>query len=211
MAVGMKALRRVSKTNKDKHIKQLARLEAKKVISSGENVEIKRHRFIHNAALVAGTSVYNNLLTANLQGDDDLNNHIGDRIKLTDVRINMCIAPSAANEIVRVLLFYWKPLNSTAPTDADILDDTTNSITMLLGEVDFDAKKSKNVFTVIYDRFLMVSSVEGPKTIAIRKKLNRNVQFDATTSNALGAPYLLLLSNSTPTIRAYSVVRYTDL
>lgn len=82
---------------------------------------------------------------------------------------------------------------------------------MLLGEVDYDAKASKNIFTILYDKLLMVSSVEGPKVLKIRKKVAHNCQFDATTSNCTGAPYLMLLSNSTPTVRAYSVIRYSDL
>lgn len=179
-----------------------------KAITSHE--EKKRHRFLTTAGLVNGTTVYHALMTNNIQGDDDLQNHLGDKLKISYLLLKGFIPAAPSGSAVRLIIFTWKLLSTTAPTDSVLFDDISTTNTRIWGAVNQDVKKSSKVFKVIYDRIYYPDSVRGTIPINIKKKLVSNVQFDAGTSNCWNMPHMLLLSNVNISPLLYCNITYTS-
>lgn len=144
-------------------------------------------------------------------GDDD---RIGDYIALQRLKVNMrCVISASSPDVFRVIIFRWKPNNTTPPPISEILysyvagSDYQNCMSQ------YNNKKAQ--YTILADKFLRASGNGDTAIHALRFNINlKNVKCEYRgTSDTTNCIYMLLLAEGTPT-NSYvynSVLQYKDV
>lgn len=192
--------------------KMIAKLVDDRILNN-KAVEVKRQRFADNTALTSGTMRFYNLLQSNTQGDDDLGNHIGDKITLKSIRIRGNLPPIGTSDIIRVIIFHWKLLSSTTPTELNLLDDTVSTQNKIFGDIAYDNTNSKKVFSILSDKVYTPSTATGQLRLDYKHNWasGYNIQFDAATATGYGFPFMAIISNGAHVPTFYSTIKYVDM
>lgn len=183
-----------------------------------KNVELKRNRVLINTVLVAGTTVYQNCLQALTVGTSDIGNRIGDRINMKRMLLNgRCYWSGAGVDSIRCIIFIWnEDIGASAPTDSQIFDDVLSSTTRVYGALNYDSRYPKGKrFKVLYDKHFTLStdnqSVSFNRTIQLRGAPAQTSAGASFTTNGMGIPHILYISNAPTNVINYCVTEFTDL
>lgn len=156
---------------------------------------------------------------------------IGDEIYLKSFEYKLMVqkdgASANASDVLRVIVFQWKP-NSTvlAPTAAQIL--LTDPITTAVNVRSYFQQDYKDQYRILSDRVWKMTGTYNVGTGAFNescnqyhhvrvplKKAHKSVQFTAATNAGANRLYILLIGNiasgsAPPTYQLVSHTRFTD-
>lgn len=154
------------------------------------------------------------------QGDTD-NARDGDALKLKSLMcvFNVNANTGAVRNIIRIIIFQWKPNDSTAPTAGQLL------LTGASGSVDTTSQYShdnRQLFNILSDWYFPVGgSTTVPDTVQVRtfkrkifgRKMRKNVQFSAAGTTGTNKLYILYIADTVannPVINGTFLTRFTD-
>lgn len=194
-----------------------APVSVKKYVKKAINRNIETKEHFENSGAVAGTFDRNGLLvnfmSNNIQGDAD-NNRNGDVIKLMRLKLNLRIVVSGTPpDVVRIIVFRWKPLNVTAPTYADILRDYTLGTDYQNAMSHYNNKKTQ--YQILYNKIINMTNTGDSGIFCMYKNFKLKgirAEFQGA-SNMTNGLYMILLSEGAPTNSyVYNVcVEYKDI
>lgn len=210
--------RRVRTRKGDRHIKAIARIEAKKAVA--KKVESKVFDYSVLAATVdwsASTTIFN--ITNGIVRGTGENDFIGDSLMPTHIRIKWACVCKDNTNLLRVVVIQNKaggvPLGAT-------LFQTSGSVNTPLSP--YDSSYSKT-YRVLFDEFYsMVGSVDDPPTmtgtsqitgdIRILSKKLRPISFNTAGAVTTGDIWLIFVSDSglpaNPIVQFFSRLYYKD-
>lgn len=157
------------------------------------------------------------------QGNGDTQRN-GDTIKCTSLQIsynirNPSVVAPGLEQVVRVIIFRWLPLDSTPPVLGDILN-VTGTLVSLYSQYNDDRREQ---FEILYDRSHKVTSEQlgasGIGSVVYQHyiKCNKKIEFNAGTTNGTSKIYMLYVGDQDPAIGAsralmsyYSNLRYSN-
>ncbi len=177
------------------------------------NVEYKHLDTTATATL--GTTMAINALCIPQQGDSN-SERIGNSIRMKSLlaRFHIGINASATASHVRVLIVLDKQCNGSVVTAAEILEDTSATVSIVSPyAIDYTKR-----FRVLYDRVFRLNQADQREIYKkVFMKLNYHQQFDASTGGVADLTnkclYLLRLSDestNTPNFQYYTRCRYID-
>lgn len=194
-----------------------APVSVKKYVKKAINRNIETKEHFENSGNIAGTFDRNgllvNLMSNNIQGDAD-NNRIGDIIKLMRLKLYLRIVVSGTPpDVVRIIVFRWKPMNTTAPTFADILRDYTAGADYQNAMSHYNNKKSQ--YKILYNRLIHMTNTGDSGIFTLTKNFDLKgirAEFQGA-SNMTNGLYMILLGEGAPT-NSYvynNCVEYKDI
>lgn len=213
------------KNQKNKFIKGVSTKQVstivKKTLLNNNVVELKKHRYQLNSNL-STTAQFYPLLNASAQGDSDLEQRIGNRIKLKSIRITGNLIQGDTYNIIRMVLFIWNDDNTSGknpPVDGNIFDDTSTVFGRQYGELaSASTNPSRKVIQVLGDKRVVLTATNNVKQFSFRKtfKIGKDVTFGSdSVSTGVGIPHLMIITDSSaithPAVNFYSVCHYNDI
>jgi len=208
-----------------KEVKQIARTEAKKVLS--DQTELKFHHVDIGPVRVGNSTSSTNdyLITQLAQGNTDSTRN-GDKIVLKKFHVAATLqAPdTAVDSAMRLIIFRSKQrYNATQPVAAwnDVINGNyTTTAQSVNAPRNMDTKAS---YTVLYDKVFTFrggtdSSATKPIQLDITHKMNSKINFEGASANyAEGHIYIMARSNNTnataadqPLLTFLATAFYTD-
>lgn len=144
----------------------------------------------------------------------DVNQRVGDSIKLQGIELNYGITASGADAFVRVLLVRDMENAGSTPTVANILEVNATAKTV------FSAKNflNRNRFSVLYDETTALTALSDTRcSYTVTIPIEKHVKYRGTTaaggSAAEGSIYWLAITDLTtlqPSIPVYMRMMFTD-
>lgn len=193
-----------------KRVNPAVKNEVKRQIKStlARQVELKEHvAATVNSVSTAGTI---NKLT---EIPCDPEHRIGEEINVRSLELHGNITYADATNFVRLIIFQWRPYDSTAPTVGDILGNASRWWDGYNGSTDQN-------YTILWDKTFCVADVHNP-ILAFKKKLYKRFASrleygdGQATLTGFHQLYAFIISDSSaashPTVNLYSRVLYKDM
>ena len=165
------------------------------------NIETKEH--YENSGAVASTFDRNglviNLMSNNAQGTAD-NNRIGDIIKLMRLKLKLRMVVSGTPpDVIRIIVFRWKPMNTTVPTTADILRDYVVGQDYQNAMSHYNNKKTQ--YVILLDKYFTMTNTGDSGIKIISKSINlKGIRAEFSgASNMTNSLYLMFVAEGVPT------------
>jgi len=184
-----------------------------------KQVETKYHLYSLSAGS-ATTSAALASMTAIPQGDTDITRD-GDRLYLKKVYIRGFIAVGDITNVVRMVVFQWKP--ATTPTASDVFLTGPSGSIDVFSHYSHDTRQQ---FKILHDRtFTMIGNGGAPEepytpvstrkfSMIISRKFNRQQQFIAGGTTGTNQLYVVYLSDSfaspNPAVTITAKTMFTD-
>lgn len=142
------------------------------------------------------------------QGNGDTQRN-GDTIKSTSLQIsynirNPAVVAPGLEQVVRVIIFRWLPIDTVAPVLGDIMNATGTAVSIFTQYND----DRRDQFEVLYDKSHKVTSEQlgasgiGSAVYQHYVKCNKKIEFNAGTTIGIGKIYMLYVSDMDPAIGA---------
>lgn len=182
-----------SKAFVGKVLKVVRRTQEKKYWPFNNNITVN----------TAGTLLH---LTNISQGDTDVTRD-GDMLRVNSIQITFSVNNADAYNILRFVVFQWKPASNgatTPPALGDIFLDTTNAV---ISPFNHDSRQN---YRILMDRRCVTDSVQYPVKIVkmfITRKFYRNIQYSSGTTVASNNIYCWAVSDSG--VSAHPAVTYS--
>ncbi len=173
-------------------------------------VNASREKKHHDEAIASTeintTGAIVDLLTV-AQGDSDLTRD-GDQLYLTNFSLKYYVnreANATGFDIVRVLLFQWKPRDDEdVPTLAKVISTSVPP----MGHYGMD---NKGRFKILYDKIHALGDADGAlssitRNVSISKALLKKVQFNAASTDGYNKVYIGFLGATATGVNASSIV-----
>lgn len=201
--------RKLAFRRKPKISKYVRAYVGKRILTSSE----VKHLYNYINTTSSTTFAYQALTDTALGTGDTA--RIGDQIqpKLMDIGFNFGVADTT--NILRIFLFQWN-LTST-PTDAEMFEDTTNTVTRLCGSLNRDSMKARKM-TILWDKQITLNGVSRPNVyFRLKQSLARcrKIGYVGGSTVAVGNIYLGYISDSSavshPAIQMAFTFDYWDL
>lgn len=136
----------------------------------------------------------------------------GDQLNVVRLYLDYAIFPGDATNLVRVIIFQWKPIDTSAPAPSDILQSVGNAYAPL-STYNHDSRFQKHV---LYDALHSVDTYHPQikKKVIIKKFKPNRIQYTAGTVTGQNKIYLLTISDSAasthPSISLHTKILYKD-
>lgn len=145
-------------------------------------------------------------------GDND---RVGDQIKCKNIQLKLYGLLGGATSPInfRIILFRTNEVDSTSPTVANILQDTTTGPRIYNSPWNLDNMRAGR-YTILMDKSLSVNLDTPSRSLNKYINLKSRIDYLSGATTGKGNIYVLLLSDyvtgSLPTINFYSRLMYTD-
>lgn len=160
----------------------------------------------------AGTVVSVNLIAQGM----DLNNRVGDSVKIQDMKLFFTLAVGAANSNVRVVLFRDLENQGTLPLGSDIFSDAGGA-GAAVSQYNFVNTQAPR-FSILYDELYSLNILQEVSATGVYQASHRgHIRFRGTTgataSLAEGSLFLVFFTDVAATLPTYRFnfrLEYTD-
>jgi hypothetical protein len=135
---------------------------------------------------------------------------VGGVVSPKRLEINFALTTGDATNIIRLLVFWWKPNSTTdVPSLGELFADGTNPTVSPVLPLFVPLE-----FTIVHDTIVVLDTSEAIRPLRLDLKLNQNTNFNVGVNTGSNHLYLAYVSDSIavthPGILAVGVVHYTD-